>query len=66
VDRTSGAQFLGCGFQHLLAASADVDGGPEFEESLSHAFAEAGAAACDEDSLALKKVFVEHVLVLPA
>jgi hypothetical protein len=37
-----------------------VDGGSEFEEAGSHAFAEAGASACDEDALVFQKVGAEH------
>jgi hypothetical protein len=36
--------------EDFLAAAADVDRGSEFEETLGHAFAEAGAPAGDEDA----------------
>ena len=45
-----GGEF-GCSlFKDFFAAAADVDRGAEFEEALGHAFAEAGAAAGDEDA----------------
>jgi hypothetical protein len=37
-----------------------VDGSSEFEETLGHAFAEAGAAAGDEDAFVLEKISAEH------
>ena len=46
--------------QHLLAAAADDELGAELEEAAAHAEAEAGAAAGDEDALALEQVGLEH------
>jgi hypothetical protein len=46
--------------ENIFAAAADVDGGSEFEEACGHAFAEAGAAAGDEDALVLEKIGFEH------
>ncbi len=40
--------------------------GSEFEEALSHALAEAGAAAGDEDALVLQKVGSEHLVLASA
>src|SRR3954470_7866305 len=49
VDRTFGMEF-GCRrCQHLFAAAADVNRGPEFEKAFGHASAQAGTAARDQD-----------------
>ncbi len=60
VDLTfcCGGKF-GSGFlEYVFAAAADVDGGAEFEEAVSHGFAEAGAAAGDEDAFVCEKIWV--------
>jgi hypothetical protein len=55
-----GSQF-GCGlFEDRFAAAADVDSCTEFEEALSHAFAEARASPGDEDTFAVEKILLEH------
>src|SRR5260370_23050801 len=54
LDRAPGcpAKFLGGLVQHLLATSADVEGGPKFKAALAHAFAQPGCASGNEDSFA--------------
>ena len=59
-------EFGGGLLEDFFAAAADVDGGSEFEEALGHAFAEAGAAAGDEDALVLQKVGSEHLVLASA
>src|SRR5262249_2721431 len=59
-DRAFGRKFDGGLLEDFFAASADVDGCAEFEESLGHAFTEAGASAGDEDALGFEKVWGEH------
>src|SRR5215471_14857663 len=66
VDWPRRLQLIGGGVQYFLPASADVDGGPEFEEAAGHAFAGSGAAAGDEDALVQQEVLVEHNLRSPA
>jgi hypothetical protein len=57
----AGSSKLGGGlFEDFFAASADVDGGAELEEALGHAFAQAGAAAGDQDAFVAEKVGSEH------
>ena len=46
--------------EDLLAAAADHEFGAELEEAAAHAEAQAGAAAGDEDALALEQVGLEH------
>ena len=53
-------KFGGGLFENFFAAAADVDGGSELEEALGHAFAEAGAAAGDEDAFVVEKIGAEH------
>ena len=57
-----GGEFVGGLLQNVFAASADVNRGSEFEEAASHAFAEAGAAASDENAFVEKKVRAEHIV----
>jgi hypothetical protein len=58
MDRS--AEFLSRGFENFPAPPADVDGCSQFEEAASHAFAEPGAAAGDEDALVAKQILLEH------
>ena len=60
MDRAFGREFHSGVLEHFFAASANINGGAEFEEPLRHAFAEARAAAGDEDALVLQKVGIEH------
>ena len=48
-----GGKFGSGLLQHVLTTAADVDRGAEFEEAVSHGFAESGAAAGDEDAFFL-------------
>ena len=59
-------EFGGGLLEDFFAAAADVDRGSEFEEALGHAFAEAGAAAGDQDALVLQKVGSEHLVLASA
>src|SRR5215469_17074079 len=54
------AQFLGRGCENFFSPPADVDGCSQFEEAASHAFAEPGAAAGDENALVAKQILLEH------
>jgi hypothetical protein len=60
VDRAFGREFRSGGFEHFFAASANINGGAEFEEAGGHAFTEACASASDEGALVLQKVRLEH------
>ena len=60
VDYAVCGEFCLRGLQNFFAAAADVDFGAEFEEALRHAFAQAGAAASDEDAFVLQEVGIEH------
>ena len=53
-------EFGGGLFENFFAAAADVDCRAEFEEAVGHAFAEAGAAAGDEDAFVVQKIGAEH------
>ncbi len=55
-----GGEFGGGLLEDIFAATADVESGAEFEEAMSHGFAEACAAASDEDALVAEKIVVEH------
>src|SRR5260370_15162523 len=58
---SGGGGEFGCGlFEDRFPAAADVDGCTEFEEALSHAFAEARASPGDEDAFAVEKIVLEH------
>jgi len=58
---SGGGGEFGCGlFEDGFAAAADADSCTEFEEALSHAFAEARASSGDEDAFAVEKIFLEH------
>src|SRR5437660_970320 len=48
------AQLLFSGRENFLPAPADINFGAEFQDSLSGSFAQSGAAAGDQDTLALK------------
>jgi len=58
---SGGGGEFGCGlFEDGFAAAEDADSCTEFEEALSHAFAEARASSGDEDAFAVEKIFLEH------
>jgi len=61
---STASRFSGGLLEDFFAASADVDGGAEFEEALGHGLAESGAAAGDEDALGVEKVGTKHSLHL--
>jgi len=56
VDAALGAEFRGGLLENVFAATADVDGGSEFEEAMGHGLAEAGASAGDEDAFGVEKI----------
>ncbi len=61
---SAGGGEFGCGLsEYGFAAAADVDHCTEFEEALSHAFAEARASPGDEDAFAVEKIFLEHYVL---
>jgi hypothetical protein len=60
VNRAFRVEFGSGLFENAFAAAADVDCGSEFEESGSHAFAEAGASTGDEDAFVFQEVGAEH------
>src|SRR5882762_3922488 len=55
-------ELRGCFFERLPAPPANIQVRAELEVLRRHLAAEAGAAARDEDALALEKVFLEHGL----
>jgi hypothetical protein len=58
---SGGGHEFGCGLlEDGFAAAADVDSCTEFEEALSHAFAEARASPGDEDAFAVEEILLEH------
>src|SRR5258708_9399939 len=63
---SGGGGEFGCGlFEHGFAAAADVDSCTEFEEALSHAFAQARSSPGDEDAFAVEKILLEHECSVP-
>ena len=63
MDRAVGGvgEFCGSFLENFFAASADVDRGAELEKAVGHGFAEAGAAAGDQDALVVQEVVAEHL-----
>jgi len=59
----AGRSFTEFGFgggEDSVATSADVDRGSEFEEALRRGFAQARAAARDQDTFVFQEIFLEH------
>jgi hypothetical protein len=46
--------------KYFFAAAADVQFGAQFEEAMSHAFAQAGASSGDEDAFVMEKIGLKH------
>jgi len=60
VDGASGQEFRSGFLEYLFAAAADVDRGAEVQKAVSHGFAEACAAAGDEDAFGVEKIRLKH------
>ena len=55
-------QLVGGFLQHVAAPAADIDVGAERQQRLGHLLAKPGAAARDQDTLALHQARLEHQL----
>ena len=62
VDLAAGAlaEFLLGSGENIVAAPADVDFGAQFQKPLRGSLAQAGAAAGDQDALAVEQIVAEH------